>query len=281
VHLDRGDAIGPSDWFEMATDALPPQAAFGRKLFYNATDALTSGGLACAGCHPEGRDDGFVWSELEGPDARHPIFVGGSHLVGRGMPRQTPMLAARVAAKGPYGWHAQSETLADRAIEGFHLHRWVDTVTPHSGGWGEPEETPATLREKETLRAESLADFLRMGLVAPPRPKRALTAQEVRGKALFFDSDVGCSNCHQDADYTDRTPHALKPLPPRLGFDDDLEPAFKTPSLLGVGGTPPYYHDGREASLEDLLVHNDDRMGKTRHLSDEDRAALAAFLRTL
>jgi cytochrome c peroxidase len=281
VHLDRGNAIAPSDWFEMATDALPTRAALGRKLFYNATDALTSGGLACAGCHPEGRDDGFVWSELEGPDARHPIFVGGSHLVGRGMPRQTPMLAARVAANGPYGWHAQSETLADRAIEGFHLHRWADTVMPHSGGWGESEETPVTLREKEILRAEALADFLRTGLVAPPRPKRALTTQEARGKALFFDGDVGCSNCHQDADYTDRTPHALKPLPPLLGFDDDREPAFKTPSLLGVGGTPPYYHDGREASLEDLLLHNDDRMGKTRQLSDEDRAALAAFLRTL
>jgi mono/diheme cytochrome c family protein len=239
-----------------------------------------SGGLGCAGCHPEGRDDGFVWSELEGPDAKHAIFVGGSHLVGRGMPRQTPMLVSRVAAEGPYGWHAQSETLAARAVEGFHLHRWADRPLLASGEWGDPPN-PEEIEEKEMVRATAIASFLRTGLVGPPRPKRALTAQETRGKALFFDGDVGCANCHQDAEYTDRMRHALRPLPPLLGFDDDLDHDFKTPSLVGVGGTPPYYHDGREASLEDLLLHNDDRMGKTRHLSDEDRAALAAFLRTL
>src|SRR5262249_10892028 len=100
-------------------------------------------------------------------------------------------------------------------------------------------------------------------------------------KTLFFDDVVGCSNCHLAGEYTDRIAHALRPLPALLGFEDDPNPAFKTPSLLGVGGTPPYYHDGREPSLEDLLLHNDDRMGKTNHLSDDDRAALAAFLRTL
>jgi cytochrome c peroxidase len=244
-------------------------------------DAVTSGGLGCAGCHPEGRDDGFVWTEIDGPAAGHPIFVGGSHLVGRGMPRQTPMLASRVAAKGPYGWHAQSETLAARAIEGFHLHRWAESAGSPFGRWGDLGESEESFRKKETTRADALAAFLRAGLVAPPRPKRALTPAEARGKTLFFDGDVGCANCHVPGDYTDRMAHPLQALPSRMGFDNDPNPAFKTPSLLGVGGTPPYYHDGREATLEDLLMHNDDRMGKTKHLSDEDRAALAAFLRTL
>jgi cytochrome c peroxidase len=56
---------------------------------------------------------------------------------------------------------------------------------------------------------------------------------------------------------------------------------FKTPSLLFVGGTPPYFHDGSAATLEEVLEKNRDRMGKTSHLSPDDRAALVAFLRTL
>ena len=51
--------------------------------------------------------------------------------------------------------------------------------------------------------------------------------------------------------------------------------------LLFVGGTPPYYHDGRVRTLEELVSTNDDRMGKTNQLSEADRAALVAFLKTL
>ena len=68
---------------------------------------------------------------------------------------------------------------------------------------------------------------------------------------------------------------------PVAPFTADPDSAFKTPSLLFVGGTPPYYHDGRAPTLEALISGNDDRMGKTRQLSEEDRAALVAFLRTL
>ncbi|APR75606.1 Hypothetical protein A7982_00952 [Minicystis rosea] len=48
-----------------------------------------------------------------------------------------------------------------------------------------------------------------------------------------------------------------------------------------MSGTAPYFHDGRAATLEELIDENADRMGHTSHLSREDRAALIAFLRTL
>ena len=57
--------------------------------------------------------------------------------------------------------------------------------------------------------------------------------------------------------------------------------AFRTPSLVGLGGTAPYFHDGSVATLEALLDINADRMGRTSHLDGEARAALLAFLRTL
>jgi cytochrome c peroxidase len=91
-----------------------------------------------------------------------------------------------------------------------------------------------------------------------------------------------CSMCHTPATgYTDRTSTPLRQLPPPQGYDEDPNPAFKVPSLLYVDGTPPYFHDGRAATLEDVVNLNNDRMGKTNHLSRDDRAALIAFLRIL
>ena len=56
---------------------------------------------------------------------------------------------------------------------------------------------------------------------------------------------------------------------------------FKVPSLLYVGGSAPYFHDGSEPSLASLIDHNGTRMGHTKQLSPADRAALVAFLETL
>jgi cytochrome c peroxidase len=255
----------------LAPDPLPKLAARGRRVFHDATDSVTSGGLACAGCHPEGRDDGHTWMEIEGPRTKAPIFVAGPTILKRGFARQTPMLAGRVAAEGPYGWHAQNGDLAARATEGMHLHRWMDP--------GQPWDRLATATKE---RAEALAAFLRTGLVTPPRDVHPPTPEEARGKELFASPEVGCAGCHDpNTEYTNRV---AVPLPPRLalvGFATETNNAFKTPSLLFIGGTAPYFHDGSEATLEDVVEHNDDHMGKTKQLSAEDKAALVAFLRTL
>ena len=57
--------------------------------------------------------------------------------------------------------------------------------------------------------------------------------------------------------------------------------AFDTPALRGLWDSAPYLHDGRAATLEELVEKNHDRMGHTDHLEPADRAALVAFLRTL
>jgi cytochrome c peroxidase len=129
---------------------------------------------------------------------------------------------------------------------------------------------------------KAIAAFLRAGLVPPPRPPGELSEVQKRGKELFESAAVGCRTCHSGPEYTDRVPLPLARMTVRAGFEEETEEnKFKTPSLLFVGGTPPYFHDGQAATLEDLVKNNDDRMGKTNHLSAEDRAALIAFLRTL
>ena len=56
---------------------------------------------------------------------------------------------------------------------------------------------------------------------------------------------------------------------------------FDTPSLRGISGTAPYFHDGRFETLDALLASPDHSMGKTLQLTRKDRIALTAYLETL
>jgi DNA-binding beta-propeller fold protein YncE len=261
----------------VAESPLPELEARGRRLFYDATDPVMSGGLGCAGCHPEGRDDGFVWRELHPDPSRGTFFAGTAAVLavsedpsaGRtvGRPRQTPMLAGRVEATGPYGWLAESPTLVRRIREGFGLHRWMPF---HTDG------------KTQTMRAEPLAAFLREGLVPPPVQERPLGEEERRGQEIFSSDTAACARCHApESEYTSRLP---MPLPRRRGlrgFDADPIPAFKVPSLFYVGRTAPYFHDGSASTLDELIDHNLDRMGMTSQLSAEERNDLVAYLRRI
>ena len=221
----------------VAAEALPAEVAAGRRLFHTELDRrISRDGRACAGCHPEGRDDGLVWK----------LGVG---------PRQTPMLVGRLGA-GPFGWLGKHPTIEGNITE---------TIT-RLGGTGLPAE-----------RLGELVAFLRHGLRAPQRAAPAAPAVVARGHEVFTSEKVGCSGCHDLAhDASDRKPHDVG-----SGARADTGSTFRTPPLLFVAGTAPYFHDGRYATLEALLDDNLDRMGQTTQLTAEDRTALLAFLRTL
>jgi hypothetical protein len=281
----------------LAESPLAGPAAAGRRSFYDAGDPVVSGGLGCAGCHPDGRDDGFVWREIHPdevpanvraavttaaatkPPATPPFFVAtGLSLAAQrhdaagalGRARQTPMLAGRVDAAGPYGWRAESPTLVARIRAGFALHRWAPAVTAIYD--------PVT----QKTRAEPLAAFLREGLVPPPARGLPLTPDEERGRDIFQAETTGCARCHDpQKGYTNRAAVGLPLRRAPVGFDPDPAPAFKVPSLFYVGATPPYFHDGGAATLEELVEKNLDHMGMTTHLSAAERLSLTAFLRTL
>ena len=288
VDLDAYDEKAPYEprpipTMPLGDEPLSEQGALGRRHFYDAMDDKLSGGYGCAGCHPEGRDDGHVWHEAEGTEGNGVTELslaayemnldprtGIDPPLLKGSPRQTPMLAGRVSASGPYGWKGRSPNLRHRAVTGFRLHRWVPTWPIFGEGVIE--------------RAEALAEFLRKGLVPPPREAHELTTEEQRGRATFNDPNVGCAECHvPKTEYTNRARVGFGPWPVQKSrFEPELEDwRFKTPSLLYLAGTPPYFHDGSEPTLESLIDHNGDRMGHTKQLSREDRAALVAFLRTL
>lgn len=278
-------ATHETTWLHVVDDGLSDVGERGRRLYANASSWSISGGLACAACHPEGRDDGFRWRETDDgygrDDGRATLHFVGSNdarratndtmLVAKAQtnPRQTPMLAGRVRSNGPYGWRGGEKDIADRVREGSALHRgwWA-----HRGLSGEGADLAKTAY---------LIDFIRGALIPPPTLDRPLDDVEKKGKELFESAAVGCARCHDPArEMTDRAVVELPALPTLPGFHAETS-RFKTPSLWFVGGSAPYFHDGSAATLEDLVAQNGTRMGNTAGLGPADRAALVAYLRTL
>ena len=69
----------------------------------------------------------------------------------------------------------------------------------------------------------------------------------------------------------------------------ELMRAYKTPSLRGAATRPPYMHAGQFSSLEEVVAHYSAAPAAVEgtsevhplQLSDRERAALVAFLKTL
>lgn len=167
--------------------------------------------------------------------------------------RQTPMLAGRVKGTAPYKWDGEDLTLAQS------MRHTIGRLGGH------PEKlSPRTFADLQAF-VESLP---------APRPRPSHDAPAVaRGKALFASKALGCDACHDGALLTDG---GMYPVGGGLDITD-------TPSLLGLGHSAPYYHDGSAPDLKTLLtdrgsVHD---MADFSGLTASQLADLGSFLNTL
>ncbi|HAZ63661.1 MAG TPA: cell surface protein [Armatimonadetes bacterium] len=105
-----------------------------------------------------------------------------------------------------------------------------------------------------------------------------LTASAQRGKVIFESDETGCLSCHSGELYTDLQQYEMG-----MGLGQDEGLPFDTPTLIELWRTAPYLHDGRAATIQDVLTtcNPDDRHGKTSHLSPAEIADLTEFLGSL
>jgi cytochrome c peroxidase len=141
--------------------------------------------------------------------------------------------------------------------------------------------------------------------------KAQLTTEEQQGFELFFtESDPGrgirgadCFHCHGGAHFTNNSysNNGLDLDPQDLGratatHEDRDKGKFLVPSLRNVALTAPYMHDGRFATLEEVIEHYDHGIQRSttldpnlaKHLKNQglgltqqEKQALLAFLHTL
>jgi len=172
-------------------------------------------------------------------------------------PRRSIMLAGRLKGTAPYSWEGDEKALDE--------HLGVTFERLHGAGG---------LRSLELTALSAYVNAL-----APP-PTLSVNARDAagvrRGDELFHSAKVGCSDCHRGKTATDNMNHDIQSK-----THLDRSGLFNTPSLQFVGGTGPYFHDGRYATLRDLLVKTSGTMGDTAQLSKDDLDALEAYVRTL
>lgn len=224
--------------------ATPEQIREGERLFKD-TSLSGSGQVACSTCHPKGgHTDNKTYVGLE--------------VVKDGRPdgRSTPTLwGAHDTA--PYSW-AGGKTLRDN-IKGIIVNRM-------KGKEPSAETLDALVAYVDALRFPDNPK-----LNADGSPSAAASAAAKRGFDVF--SKAACHVCHEP-------PVFAKPDNEDIGSGG----SFSVPSLRGVSGTAPYFHDGRYPDLkttvpamikllQDLGVHED--------LSDKEIQDLIAYLNIL
>jgi cytochrome c5 len=125
--------------------------------------------------------------------------------------------------------------------------------------------------------------FYQLAIPAPAPPAGSFNKEAAgRGKVVF--SSAGCANCHVPPLYTE--PGWNRHTPEEIGIDSfqaDRSPdgVYRTTPLKGLwthtkGG---FYHDGRFATLGDVVDHYDAHFALS--LSDQQKNDLVEFLKSL
>lgn len=304
--LDNSPASNPGD------DRV---ATLGRVLFYDLR-LSTNNRSSCAACHQQriGFTDPLRFSNgisTAGTTDFHAMRLGnlrywrpGSAFWDRRMPTAEAQASQPLHSLVEMGW---GETAG--GIDALLRKMAATAYYPDLFAWAFGS---ATISEPRIQQA--LAQFVRAmvshdsrwdagyaRVFSPTAPNRALdvdlpnfTAQENHGRHLFMTSvdqgGAGCASCHRPPTF------ALAADARSNGLDAGETRLFKAPSLRSVGLSGPYMHDGRFATLAEVIDFyasgiqdgpaldprlRDGGAPRRLHLDATDRAALVAFLKTL
>jgi cytochrome c peroxidase len=289
---------------------LPPMSEagveLGRRLFHD-TRLSINGAQSCASCHDQ---------KLAFADARR-FSLGAQGQTGE----RNAMPLFNLAWGTSFFWDGRGATLREQVLMPIQDHAEMNETLPNviaklqnerkafQKAFGTPEITADRL-------AAALEQFLLTLISQDSKYDRAarkvaeLTESEKRGLQLFvteFDPKRGlrgadCFHCHGGTLFVS-SPFANNGLdlaPDDIGRMAVTKNAadrgkFKVPSLRNVALTAPYMHDGRFATLEEVVEHYSGGVRRSdtldpnlaKHpkagiqLTAAEKADLVAFLKTL
>jgi DNA-binding beta-propeller fold protein YncE len=219
-------------------------ARFGEFQFHNARLCF-QGWQSCASCHPgDARVDGLNWDQLND---------------GLGNPKnnRSLLLTFKMSPVMSLGVRADSRTAVRAGVR-------------HAMFTEQPEDV-----------AEALDAYLEsLRPVPSPRLVRGeLSPTARRGERLYFDSKVGCAECHPRGQTTDMKRYDVGTRGPL----DRPNDTFYTPTLIETWRTAPYLHDGSAATMREVLTtrNSGDLHGRTSHLKKEQIDDLLEYVLSL
>ena len=289
-------------------------AALGRVLFYDKRLSANQT-ISCSSCHQA--EHGF-----SDPRQFSVGFDGG--LTGR---NSMGLTNARYYLRENFFWDERAATLEDQVLmpiqNGVEMGMTLDLLVQRvdaepfydelfTAAFGTPEVN-------STRISRALAQFVRSIVsgsskydTGVPLGFSNFTAQENQGRQIFQGPVGGCATCHGSDNFVPgnnifnnglENPYVDKGVGEVTGLASD-EGFFKVPSLRNIELTAPYMHDGRFATLEQVVefynsgvVNHPNLSPQLRvlpgpgvpqpppprrlNLTDAQKAALVAFLKTL
>lgn len=296
----------------LTTDA---GATLGRVLFYDKR-LSTNQTIACASCHQQAH--GF-----SDPRPFSTGFTGG--LTGR---NSMGLSNARWYQRKKFFWDERAATLEDQVLmpiqNGVEMGMTLQTLTNRLAAepfytnlftqtFGTPEVTSERISKALAQFVRSIVSTQSKYDIGVTNNFANFTAQENLGRQVFL-GQVGsatCNACHGSDNFVPgapinnnglENPYVDKGVGALTGLPQD-EGLFKVPSLRNIELTAPYMHDGRFATLEQVVEFYDS--GVVAHpnlspplrvppgsgaasgtplrlnLTPTQKAALVAFLKTL
>lgn len=313
------------------------KVSLGRHLFYDAR-LSRDGTMACASCHAQsaGFTDGRP--RAVGIDANEthrnsmglanvaymPVLTWANpHMTSLEFQALVPLFGEDPVEMGSGG--REAEVFARLAADPV-LAELFGAAFPDRGDAQSPEISLFTITralaafQRTLISADSPYDRFKYG-----GDPNALSPSAKRGEDLFFSHRFECYHCHQGFNFSDNLVTSRSAFAETAFHNTGLynvkgsypvrsmglaefsgrasdEGAFRTPTLRNIAVTPPYFHDGSAATLDDVLDHyaaagraiaQGEHAGDGAHhpnksslvvgftLSAQERADLKAFLESL
>ena len=283
------------------------RVSLGEKLFHEKS-LSRDGTISCATCHQA--DAAFT--------DRLPVSNGIEKRKGD----RNAMPLFNLAWKHEFFWDGRAKSIREQVLMPIQDHDEMDesldricekltASTEYPALFRAAFRSPGISAEKISLALEQFLLTLGAHDAKIDRAfggKATLTDEEKRGFELFMTESeprtgqfgADCFHCHGGALFTDHQFHnnGLDGSDPGRSKVTNLpgdEGKFSTPSLRNVALTAPYMHDGRFATLEQVVEHYSSGIHRSAtldpnlakhpekglNLNTADKAALVAFLKTL
>ncbi|OGK08335.1 MAG: cytochrome B6 [Candidatus Riflebacteria bacterium GWC2_50_8] len=278
----KGRLITIDNYYEIFNGILNPKQLDGLRLLltqfpqqqFNATEDRRSDkpslGVTCFDCHANGHTN------------------GANHLVGDIRPQEFRHRIDTPTLRGVNIQRLFGSQRALKSVEDF-------TEFEQRAAYFDGDICMAVKKGVNTLeratQVHHMAEFLAL-LDFPPAPKLDIygeldktraTPDELNGEKLFREK-ARCAACHPAPYYTDNTMHDLKA---ERFYKQEMvngmmmanDGPIKTFPLRGIKDSPPYMHDGRCLTLEDIVEYFN--LIQQLRLDAKEKQELVAFLRCL
>jgi YVTN family beta-propeller protein len=232
-------------------------ARHGRRLFNNSGHTFQNQ-FDCYTCHPDMHEDGLVYNMASKDMGRNLTNTQSLRDI-----RDTP----------PFKWNGKNQTVYKQ--DGIRF------------------STVLTRTEQFSYKdLDAITAYIITGIQYPPNllynRDGVLTDTQLRGKAIFERSadnfgriipeNNRCITCHPPPYFTNLKLASVGTL---AASDDSIQ--FDTPHLNNIFASPPYLHDGRASTLEEIwtIYGKEDKHGLANDMTKNQLNDLVEYLKSL